>query len=42
MKKRIIVLILTLLVSLLLAWAPWMDNQAIHDKVFQEKAHKRV
>lgn len=24
----------------LLAWAPWLDNQAIHDMVFQEKAHK--
>ena len=24
---------------LLLAWAPWLDNQAIHDKVFRERAH---
>jgi len=34
------VLILTLLVLLLLAWAPWMDGQDIHDKVFRKKAHK--
>jgi len=39
MKKNIkIILILTLLVILLLAWAPWMDNKAIHDKVFNERA----
>ena len=24
---------------LLLAWAPWLDDQAIHDRVFQERAH---
>lgn len=28
-----------LLILFLLAWAPWLDNQAIHDKVFQERAH---
>lgn len=33
-----IVLILALPVLLLLAWAPWMDNKAIHDKVFEERA----
>ena len=33
-----IVLILALLVLLLLAWAPWMDNKAIHDKVFEERS----
>jgi hypothetical protein len=26
------------LLLLLLAWAPWLDDVAIHDKVFQEKA----
>lgn len=40
MKKNTkIVLILALLVLSLLAWSPWLDNQAIHDRVFQEKAH---
>ena len=29
-----------LLALLLLAWAPWLDDHAIHDRVFQEKAHK--
>ena len=39
MKRNIkIILILALLVIFLLAWAPWMDNQAIHDKVFEERA----
>jgi len=33
-----LVLILALLVLLLLAWAPWMDDKAIHDKVFEERA----
>ena len=41
MKKNIkIIFILTLLALFLLVWAPWMDNQEIHDRVFQEKAHK--
>jgi len=38
MKKNIkIILILILLVILLLAWAPWMDNKAIHDKFLREQ-----
>jgi len=41
MKKNTkIISILTLLALFLLVWAPWMGNQAIHDRVFQEKAHK--
>lgn len=41
MKKNTkIILVLALLVLMLLAWDPWIDNQAIHDRVFQEKAHK--
>ena len=40
-KKRDKVIILTIvLILLLLVWAPWMDNQAIHDRVFKEKADK--
>ena len=35
-----LILILVLLEFLLLAWAPWMDDEAIHGQVFQEKAHK--
>ena len=23
---------------ILLAWAPWMNNKALHDKVFEERA----
>lgn len=39
MKKNTkIIFILALLVLSLLAWAPWMDNKAIHDKVFEERA----
>ncbi len=39
MKKNTkIILILALLVILLLAWAPWMNNQAIHDRIFEERA----
>lgn len=39
-KKRhhVIVLFVMLLILFLLAWAPWMDDQAIHDKVFKERA----
>ena len=39
-KNRRIILFLILLGVILLFWAPWMDKQVIHDKVFQEKAHK--
>ena len=40
-KKRGKTIILTIvLILLLLVWAPWMDNHAIHDRVFKEKAHK--
>lgn len=28
----------TLLILMLLAWAPWLDDQAIHDRVILEKA----
>lgn len=39
MKKNTkIIIIVVLLVLFLLAWAPWMNNQAIHDRVFNEKA----
>ncbi|MCJ7816871.1 MAG: hypothetical protein MUP55_03350 [Candidatus Aenigmarchaeota archaeon] len=39
MKRNFKILIIALLIILvLLAWAPWLDNQAIHDRVFQEKA----
>lgn len=41
MKTKIKVIIIGLLLLLFfLAWSPWLDNQAIHDKVFQERAHK--
>jgi len=33
-----LVLSLLLLVLFLMAWAPWMDDAAIHDKVFEERA----
>ena len=35
-----LLLVSVLVVLLLFAWAPWMDDQAVHDRVFQEKAHK--
>jgi hypothetical protein len=28
-----------LLILFLLAWAPWLDNQALHDRIMQERAH---
>ena len=38
-KNTKIIFILALLAMLCLVWAPWMDKQAVHDKVFEEKAH---
>lgn len=38
MKKSIKIIMLALLLVLpILAWAPWMDNKAIHDQVLKEK-----
>jgi len=36
-SKTIGLALLACLVALL-AWSPWLDNQAIHDKVFLERA----
>jgi hypothetical protein len=37
-KGRYCIIIGIVVVLFLLAWAPWMDNQAVHDGVFREKA----
>ena len=37
-RKTKIILFISLLALFLLAWAPWMNNQAVHDRVFNEKA----
>jgi len=37
-RKTKIILFISLLALFLLAWAPWMNNKAIHDKVFDERA----
>jgi hypothetical protein len=29
-----------MIVFLLLAWAPWIDGQEIHDRLLREEAHK--
>ena len=34
-----IVVLLALSVLVVLAWAPWLDDQAIHDMVFDARAH---
>ena len=40
-NKRVRTIIFTLVIILsLFAWAPWMDNKAIHDRVIQVKADK--
>jgi hypothetical protein len=33
-------IVLALSVLIVLGWAPWMDSQTIHDKVFKLKADK--
>ncbi len=38
--KNKLVLSISLFILFLLIWAPWMDSKVIHDKVFQQKAHK--
>ncbi|MFH1239791.1 MAG: hypothetical protein V1672_01115 [Candidatus Diapherotrites archaeon] len=40
MKQKIKILISAMMLLLILfTWAPWLDDQAIQDKVFQERAH---
>ena len=38
-KNRAIILT-AVVITFVFVWAPWMDNQAVHDRVFEEKAHK--
>jgi hypothetical protein len=39
-KKRDKKIILTIVIIIfLLFWAPWLNSQAIHDRVFEERAH---
>jgi len=33
-----LVLAPTLLILMVLAWAPWLDDKTIHDQVFEERA----
>ena len=37
-QKTKALIIAAVLLLVLLAWAPWLDDQAIHDQVFQERA----
>jgi len=39
-KKVKLAAIALALALLLLAWAPWMDEQEVHDRVLREKAQK--
>ncbi len=38
-QKTKAIITVAVLLLVLLAWAPWLDDRAIHDKVFQERAH---
>jgi len=38
LKPKIVLIILVLTLGLF-AWAPWLNDKVIHDKVFQERAH---
>jgi len=39
MKTKVkVVVVLAVSVWIVLAWAPWMDDKAVHDKVFEERA----
>ena len=38
--KIVFIIIVSLTALIILAWAPWIDDQEIHDRVFREKAHK--
>ncbi len=37
-KKTKIILTIAILIILFLAWAPWMNKQKLHDKIFKERS----
>jgi hypothetical protein len=37
-KKKKIFIVVIIVVIVIFGWAPWLDNQNLHDKVFQERA----
>jgi len=37
--NRVSIVIVLVLFLLVVAWAPWLNDQEIHDIVFREKAH---
>jgi len=37
-RNKTIIIVVLLALFLLLAWAPWMNNRAIHDRVSNERA----
>ncbi|MEM5871710.1 MAG: hypothetical protein QW051_02440 [Candidatus Aenigmatarchaeota archaeon] len=39
-RSSLVTILIFLILSLILTWAPWLNEQEIHDLVFQEKAHK--
>ena len=40
MKRTTLIIASAILLTLVLTWAPWLNDKEIHDKVFQKKAHK--
>ncbi|MBN2101926.1 MAG: hypothetical protein JW716_03580 [Candidatus Aenigmarchaeota archaeon] len=39
MNLKAFLIVLFVIIIVILAWAPWMDNRALHDRVFEERAH---
>lgn len=39
-QKTKIIIVALVLVLFLLAWAPWLDDQAIHDRILEERGRK--
>ncbi|MFH1036485.1 MAG: hypothetical protein ABIG29_00935 [Candidatus Nealsonbacteria bacterium] len=37
-RNRKILIIIIAAITVILMWAPWLDNQSLHDKVFEERA----
>ncbi len=39
-NRKIAVETIVLLVIFILAWAPWLDDKEIHDRILRERGHK--
>jgi len=38
-QTKVILLVILVITLVILAWCPWMDDNTIHDRILEDKAH---